>query len=518
MFDALKKILPIIFSLGIGGKRTGLENRAIKFCNQINFGLIIFMAALLVFLLFMTGIEHKYNNIGILRAVLIIIMALGNLFLSFKGSVKTSLLSTIFLPPVIFLLIPTLIGFVEEESFVYYPFIIIAFSITPQLLLMPEKDKWIYWASLLYYFLFMLFIDTLLRHFAPVKYIIVERIDTFYIYYKASQLLIFFFIYFSAFYLRRVNQSYEDELHTANIYLTEQSAILSKKNKVLENNRKELETKNQNLEKLRQDLKAQNEELETALRDLKDAQARLVQSEKLASLGVLTAGVAHEINNPLNYIAGGITMLELEMDEMFEKIKAVELKTVLEPLEKNIENSFLMIKEGVDRVVNIVGALRSYATGTKVPKKLSNINGLIESALKYLDSKIDSDIHVVVDLRLTRRIPVFSEKIHQVFLNIIDNGIFALRKSSKPVKELRISTEEVDGYAKISIFNNGPIIPENHVLKVFDPFFTTKEPNEGTGLGLSISYNIVKEHRGELELINEQDMIGFNILLPVVVL
>jgi C4-dicarboxylate-specific signal transduction histidine kinase len=473
------------------------------------------MVALVAFLLFMTGVEHKYNKIGILRAVILILMAIGNLFLSLKGYTKISLLSTIFFPPVIFLFIPTLMGFVEEESFVYYPFILIAFSITPQLLLMPENDKWIYWASMLYYFLFMLFIDLLLRHFAPVKYIIVERIDTFYIYYKASQLLIFFFICFSAFYLRRVNQSYEEELYTANIYLTEQSAILSEKNKVLENNRKELEKKNQNLEKLRQDLKAQNKELEVALKDLKDAQTKLVQSEKLASLGVLTAGVAHEINNPLNYIAGGITMLELEMDEMFEKINAVELKVVLEPLEKNIEKYFLMIKEGVDRVVNIVGALRSYATDTKAPKKLSDINSLIQSALKYLDSKIDRDIHVVVDLKLARRIPVFSEKIHQVFLNIIDNGIFALRKSSKPAKELRISTEEVGGYAKISIFNNGPIIPEEHVLKVFDPFFTTKEPNEGTGLGLSISYNIVKEHRGELELINEQDMIGFNIFLPV---
>lgn len=473
------------------------------------------MLALLILILVMSYIEKSFNKIGTLRVFLFIIMAFVNLLLSKRKYSNISIISTIFFPPIIFLLFPTLIGYVEEESFVYYPFIVVAFAIMPQLLLIPEKDKFVFWFSVFYYLVFLLFIDVLLRYFSPVEYIILERIDTFYIYYKAAHLLIFLFVVSSAYYLRSVNQGYEDELYVANLYLTEQSKVLSAKNQVLVENRKELENKNQKLEKLRNELKAQNQELHATLAELKEAQNKLIQSEKLASLGVLTAGVAHEINNPLNYIAGGIAMLEIEMDDLFGMLNELESTPNLETLEVNIENSFLMIKEGIERVVSIVESLRTYTTGANTPRTLSDINVIIQSALKYLECKLDRDIKVTLKLNLKESVPVSMEKIHQVFLNILDNGIFALRKSNNLDKELKITTESQGDYAKISIYNNGPVIPESYVLKVFDPFFTTKEPNEGTGLGMSISYNIIKEHRGDIELVNEKNKIGFHILLPL---
>jgi C4-dicarboxylate-specific signal transduction histidine kinase len=459
-------------------------------------------------------LEKSFYTIGTLRAILVIKMAIINLILAKNNKSNISAVLTVFLPPLIFILLPTMIGYVAEENFIYYPFILIAFSILPHLLLLPEEVKLIYWPSLLYYSFLVVFSDVFLRFFSPTNYIIIERIDTFYIYYKTSHILIFLFINYSVFYMRRLNRDYENKLFNANIYLVNQSNVLSNKNKVLENNRKELERKNSKLEKLRSELKAQNLELEETLLELKEAQSKLIRSEKLASLGVLTAGVAHEINNPLNYIAGGITILEIEMIDLFKKINEVDETIDLSTFEFNIENSFIMIKEGVERVVSIIESLRTYTTGAKSLQKISDINSILKSTLKYIEPKLDKDIQVILDLKLIKSVPVVAEKIHQVFLNILDNGVFALQKSNNLKKELKISTDSDGKYARIYITNNGPTIAENQVLKIFDPFFTTKEPNEGTGLGMSISYNFIKEHGGDIELINEESNIGFLILLP----
>lgn len=510
----MRKLISSIFNFGIREQNSSLKNKAIKLNNQINFGFIVIMLPLLILIFTMSYLNKSFYTIGTLRSILIMIMAILNLVLAKKNHTFASIILTVFLPPIIFILFPTLIGYVAEENFIYAPFVLVAFSIIPHLLLLPEKDRLIYRPALIYYFLLVLFIDILLRHSSPRKLIIVERIDTFYIYYKTSHILIFLFVNYSVYYMRRVNHSYEDMLYTANIYLTNQSNILSDKNKVLEINRKELESKNIKLEKLKSELKSQNLELEETLKELRDAQSKLIQSEKLASLGVLTAGVAHEINNPLNYISGGITILEIEMNDFFQKITEVNSTVDSKTYEENIEHSFIMIKEGVDRVVSIIESLRTYTTGAKSPKKNKNINEILQSALKYIEPKIDTTIRVVMDLKLKKSVPVFAEKIHQVFLNILDNGVFALQKSDNINKELRISTDTEGNYARISIINNGPTIPESQVLKIFDPFFTTKEPNEGTGLGMSISYNFIKEHGGEIELVNENNNIGFRIHLP----
>lgn len=466
------------------------------------------MVALLIFLKVMESIDNTGMGMGSLRVFLLFLVTIVNFVFAYFGRHNFVKFSLIFLPPVVFLIFPTLVGFVEAESFTYYPFIIIALSGVPQLLLLPERNRTIYWISFVYYFSLLLSIDFLLNHFAREDFAIVHEIDKFFPFFKASHIIIFIFINISIYYLRRINLNFESEIIKAN-----KSLLL--KNKILDNNRIKLEKNNTELNWLHQKLNVQNKQLKTTLDNLRKAQQRLVQTEKLASIGTLTAGVAHEINNPLNYITGGLALLQSELDDVFENPQVLLDSKQLEDTKVRFSNSLLMIEEGIQKASEIVNALREYSSGGNSKLQSENLEDIIDSALKFLHSKIDGQIKVLKDFQLNDQVPVFKDKLHRVILNILDNAIFALKNSISDPKEIYIKTYRENQFAIILIENTGPQIGKEIVNQIYDPFFTTKEPNEGTGLGLALSYNIIQEHEGQLDLINKPGRVGFVIKLNI---
>ena len=253
--------------------------------------------------------------------------------------------------------------------------------------------------------------------------------------------------------------------------------------------------------------------LEDTMGQLKSTQQQLVQSEKMASLGTLTAGIAHEINNPLNAISGGLYFLDENSKKKGEDGYLTD--------SKSMDSAKSMIREGFEKVSRIVKALMTFSGSDEEKPVKSDLHEIIDNTLLFIRSRVGENIRIEKDFRYKHSLPVFPDKLHQVFLNIIDNAVFAIKGKEKMEDEfIRISTWEVkgksagEGQAVIEICNSGPAIPDADLPKVFDPFFTTRDPGEGTGLGLSISYSLVQDHQGALEVHNVPDGVCFVIRLP----
>jgi two-component system NtrC family sensor kinase len=246
------------------------------------------------------------------------------------------------------------------------------------------------------------------------------------------------------------------------------------------------------------------QELTQSIENLKIAQEHLVQSEKMVSLGVLTAGIAHEINNPLNFISGGVEALTSEIDDLN---KAAGNPSVLQKnfgeAEKNIRDILATIGNGVQRTSKIIMNLLFFSSPQSRGMEKIDIHETLEAALTILSSKLkEGNVHVIKNYKTLPPILASAVQLSQVFMNIIDNAIYALGKVEGP-RNLIISTALQDDVIKISIADNGPGIPPALQRKIMDPFFTTKEVGKGTGLGLSISLGIINNHQGSLRVVSE---------------
>jgi signal transduction histidine kinase len=274
-------------------------------------------------------------------------------------------------------------------------------------------------------------------------------------------------------------------LLTIVIIQTVRSAKRSKeKNKVLQLQREELEATNEELFRINDELHSQRKELETALIQLKSMQIKLIQSEKMASLGVLAAGVAHEINNPLNFIQGSITAIENFIKEKFE----------------DHYNDFLPILEllntGVVRASAIVNSLNHYSRRDDHFVEICDVHRIIDNSLLMLNNKLQNKINVEKEYCSdTYSFRCNEGRMHQAILNILSNAV----QSIKDKGTIRIKTLLDNNMLKIVITDTGCGISEENINKITDPFFTTKEPGEGTGLGLAITQSIINEHGGSLE-------------------
>lgn len=257
----------------------------------------------------------------------------------------------------------------------------------------------------------------------------------------------------------------------------------------------------------RKKVREKNHQLEDMVEELRTTQQSLVQSEKMASLGTLTAGVAHELNNPLNFISGGVFLL----NEIKEDIERENSKEINEKLKMVLH----VLSEGVNRSTSIVKSLKTFSfKGT--PKLVeSDIHEIIDSTLLFLKSKMDEKIEIKKNYKLTKQISLYPEKMHQILMNIIDNAVFSLNSYETKEKLINIITKEVGENAEIIISNNGLPIDENSISKLFDPFFTTKEPGMGTGLGLSICYSLIKEHNGDIYAKNTPNGVSFIVSIPL---
>uniref|UniRef100_UPI0032EC3B4A tetratricopeptide repeat protein n=1 Tax=Ekhidna sp. TaxID=2608089 RepID=UPI0032EC3B4A len=224
-----------------------------------------------------------------------------------------------------------------------------------------------------------------------------------------------------------------------------------------------------------------NKELERNNEELKKTQKLLITSEKMASLGVLAAGVGHEINNPLNFIKNGIEALN----------------TKINPNDEELKSYFKIINEGVDRATNIVKSLSHFSRRAPGVDDKCNIHDIIENCLLILHNKIRNKVRVITNFTsMGAEVKGNEGRLHQAMMNIIANAEQAIKEEGT----IEITTRRRDGQMEIWVEDDGEGIPEENLMKISDPFFTTKAPGEGTGLGLFITFSIIEEHNGHIDV------------------
>jgi signal transduction histidine kinase len=284
---------------------------------------------------------------------------------------------------------------------------------------------------------------------------------------------------------------------------------------------------NRQLSAQKDQIAAQRNNLEKTLNELKATQAQLIQSEKMASLGELTVGIAHEIQNPLNFVNNFSEVnkeLLSEMKEEIEKGNLEEAKSLAGNVIKNQEK----INEHGKRADAIVKGMLQHSRSSSGIRELTNINKLAEEYLKLayhgLRAK-DKTFNVTLKTdfdELIGSVNIIPQDIGRVMLNLLNNAFFAVHEKTKQTAGqfeplVYVSTKISGDKVLISVRDNGNGIPQSIVDKIFQPFFTTKPTGQGTGLGLSLSYDIVKAHGGELKVeTNEGEGSEFRIVLPVV--
>jgi len=275
-----------------------------------------------------------------------------------------------------------------------------------------------------------------------------------------------------------------------------------------------------------------NSELEQAYCELKATQARIVQQEKMASIGQLAAGVAHEINNPMGFISSNLrtlakynekqhefikaqsavieTLMDAEMaDALRDKRRALKIDYILEDGRELIKESL----DGAERVRTIVQNLKSFSRVDEVEFKLTDINVCITSTINIVWSELKYKVNLVKELSEIPPLLCYPQQINQVIMNLLVNAGQAIEKQG----EITVRSWHENGSIYASVSDTGCGIPSTVLNRIFEPFFTTKDVGKGTGLGLSITYDIVKNHDGEITVESEPGKgTTFTIRLPMV--
>jgi len=278
------------------------------------------------------------------------------------------------------------------------------------------------------------------------------------------------------------------------------------------------------------ELRQQKEQVENTLQELKSTQSQLIQSEKMASLGELTAGIAHEIQNPLNFVNNFSEVNTELIEEMNEEINKGNLELV-----KTIAND---IKENEQKIIHhgkradaIVKGMLQHSRKNTGQKELADINDLADEylrlsyhGLRAKDKSFNATMKTNFDETI-EKINIVPQDIGRLLLNLFNNAFYAVseKKKNETIQGLNnyeptvsVSTKKINKTIEIRVRDNGNGIPEEVMDKIFQPFFTTKPTGEGTGLGLSLSYDIIKAHSGELKVeTKENEFTEFIIHLPL---
>lgn len=267
---------------------------------------------------------------------------------------------------------------------------------------------------------------------------------------------------------------------------------------------------------------AAREELEETSKTLEKTQALLLQSEKMSSLGQLTAGIAHEINNPVNFVANGVNTLKdnfKQLNVFIENYKRIcELESLEEikkyyklqreddhhftDLQTSTNESLDDVEYGTTRITEIVNGLRVFARHDEVEIKEANLNEVVENAIVILKPKYKKKAKVLKDFD-TNIAPIkcLPGQLNQALVNLIGNACDAIDFKGT----INVKTQELDeDHVRISVKDNGKGMSEDTLKKIFDPFFTTKEVGKGTGLGLAITYGIIEKHNGKITVESQE--------------
>jgi len=278
-----------------------------------------------------------------------------------------------------------------------------------------------------------------------------------------------------------------------------------------------------------------HEALKEANGRLSEAQDKLVQSEKLASIGQLAAGVAHEINNPIGYIFSNFGTLEKYLDDLFEmlagyeaaeqelagtpiaaRLKALRERVELDFLKDDIPTLMAESKEGITRVRKIVQDLKDFSrVDAHQEWSWANLNQGIDSTLNIVNNEIKYKADVVKHYGALPEVYCLPSELNQVFMNLLVNAAHAIT-AERGLITIRSSTDKARGTVSIEVADNGCGIPKENLGRIFDPFFTTKPVGKGTGLGLSLAYGIVRKHHGQLEVQSEVGVgTTFRVSVPI---
>ncbi|MGL1889055.1 MAG: HAMP domain-containing histidine kinase [Reichenbachiella sp.] len=311
--------------------------------------------------------------------------------------------------------------------------------------------------------------------------------------------------------IRRLNRllaKQQDTIHQSNLELKASNTNIRNTNKALHNTQQDLQ---KSFVKEKQIRKA----LETAHTELKNTHDSLIQAEKMSALGMLTASIAHELKNPINFISNGVELIRENTDEVFQYLKNIgEENEQLSELRSDITELIGDTKFGTTRIQEIVEGLRVYSRKDAEEFKKADITSVMNAALLILKPKYKHSTSIVK--KYSDNLPeidCFQGEINQVFINIIGNGVDAIGR--KGTITIMIDSIE-DKFVRVIIQDDGSGIPDDVKSKMFDRLFTTKTASEGTGLGLSITADIIKKHNGKLQLKTKLGVgTAFIITLPV---
>ncbi|GGC68201.1 ATP-binding protein [Marinobacter halophilus] len=258
---------------------------------------------------------------------------------------------------------------------------------------------------------------------------------------------------------------------------------------------------------------------------LEQANRQLIQSEKLAAIGQLAAGVAHEINNPVGYVYSNLQSLEGYLNDLFRLTEAVDSAKSLEDLrliKQNIDYDYLRddlkdllaeSREGIERVKTIISAMKDFSHIEEESFKLADLHRGIETTLNVVNNELKYKADVVREFGELPDVECIISQINQVIMNLLVNAAQAIEEFGRIVVRTRHSGDVV----VIEVEDTGKGISQDHLHRIFEPFFTTKPVGKGTGLGLSLSFNIIEKHNGDITAVSTPDQgTCFRITLPIV--
>ena len=287
------------------------------------------------------------------------------------------------------------------------------------------------------------------------------------------------------------------------------------------------------LEESTRRLYLKNQELEKSREKLIRQQAAMLKQEKLATIGMLSAGVAHEINNPLAVVISNLSSLKEYNEQLLTLLKQNQhwlesdalpdsISQAYQALDQKYDFSFIAddapellgdMKEGLDRVRDIVSHMKRFSRTQPGERVLSDLNETVHSALKLVNNEIKDHCQVLLDLKPLPEMALNPSELSQVFMNLIINASHAVSKGGKIQILSRCEEEKII----ISVTDNGCGMPQDVAKNIFNPFFTTKPPGQGTGMGLAVVYGIVEDHQGSIRVASQEGKgTRFTLSFPVI--
>ena len=398
-------------------------------------------------------VSYRYHAL-ILLGMVILLLVRFKLFTMAKLLMLT-------VTPFLLLILPPLAGISSDEFYFWFPYVPIALSLIPHFILHTKRDRPALILTLLVYLLLAIFISSYMMHLGDGEEKIIPIVLENHLYYGLVPVIIYLFVNLALGLVFAENHQYEQIM-----------------------------------------MQQQDE---------------LIQAEKMGSLGVLTTGIAHEINNPMNFISGGIHATSTLKNELLklEGELSQEKSALYIQMDKIMANSL----EGVDRVTDIVTSLQFFANPGKTINLDHDLNQLLYSVMLIIEKKIPHNITLTKNIPDGTTIYCYDEQLQQVFIHILLNAVQVLEEcQDNKKKTIDISVAEAKKENRevtcISISNNGPHIPEDEIKLIYDPFYTINNEGKGKGLGMAISYMILKEHQGWIEARNENDLVIFDVILP----